>query len=95
MTSPLNIVVLLGGPSAEREVSLRSGCCGVRSLKSLGHHVNCVDPVPGHLSIPGTDVAFPGASRHLQGGRNRSGGGGPRHSLPDAVSGVWWRSTRC
>ena len=25
MTKPLNIVVMLGGPSAEREVSLRSG----------------------------------------------------------------------
>ncbi|MFO1459603.1 MAG: D-alanine--D-alanine ligase [Verrucomicrobiota bacterium] len=59
MTSPLNIVVLLGGPSAEREVSLRSGAAVSGALKSLGHHVNCVDPVPGHLSIPpGTDVAF-------------------------------------
>ncbi|MBL9175819.1 MAG: D-alanine--D-alanine ligase [Verrucomicrobiales bacterium] len=59
MTTPLHIAVLLGGPSAEREVSLRSGGAVSGALKALGHHVTCVDPVPGNLRIPpGTDVAF-------------------------------------
>ena len=33
----LNITVMLGGPSAEREVSLRSGAEVAKALRSLGH----------------------------------------------------------
>lgn len=59
MSAPLNITVLLGGPSAEREVSLRSGAAVAKALRSLGHHVSEVDPVPGDLKIPArTDVVF-------------------------------------
>lgn len=59
MSSPLKIAVLLGGPSAEREVSLRSGAAVAGALRSLGHAVTEVDPVPGDLSVPaGTDVVF-------------------------------------
>jgi len=60
-TSPtsLNIVVLLGGPSAEREVSLRSGAAVAAALRGLGHGVHEVDPTPGSLRLPTeTDVAF-------------------------------------
>jgi D-alanine-D-alanine ligase len=53
------ITVLRGGPSAEREVSLRSGAAVARALASLGHIVHEVDPVPGQLRIPaGTSVVF-------------------------------------
>jgi D-alanine-D-alanine ligase len=55
----LNIVVLRGGPSAEREVSMRSGAAVARALKSLGHGVQEIDPVPGRLELPAsTDVVF-------------------------------------
>ena len=40
----LNITVMLGGPSAEREVSLRSGAEVAKALRSLGHQVHEVDP---------------------------------------------------
>lgn len=56
---PLQIVVLSGGPSAEREVSLRSGAAVARALRGLGHGVAEVDPVPGRLALPsGLDVVF-------------------------------------
>ena len=59
MTTPLHITVLRGGPSAEREVSLRSGTAVAQALRSLGHQVDEVDPIPGNLQIPaGTQVVF-------------------------------------
>lgn len=54
-----NIVVMLGGPSAEREVSLRSGAAVARALRSRGHVVTELDPAtPGWQLPPGTDVVF-------------------------------------
>ena len=51
--------MLCGGPSAEREVSLRSGAAVATALRTLGHHVEIVDPQPGSLVIPqGTEVVF-------------------------------------
>lgn len=59
MSQKLNIVVMLGGPSAEREVSLRSGSGVAGALRSLGHHVTEVDPKDGTFSLPQkTDVVF-------------------------------------
>ncbi len=59
MPEELNITVLLGGPSAEREVSLRSGAAVARALRSCGHTVHEVDPQPGALTLPpGTQVVF-------------------------------------
>ena len=59
MTDPLHITVLRGGPSAEREVSLRSGAAVAKALRSLGHKVDEVDPIPGDLRIPaGTRAVF-------------------------------------
>jgi D-alanine-D-alanine ligase len=53
----LNITVMLGGPSAEREVSLRSGAGVVRALRSLGHSVVELDPrTPDWVLPPATDV---------------------------------------
>src|ERR1700690_3580443 len=55
----LNITVMLGGPSAEREVSLRSGAAVAGALRSLGHDVTEVDPKDGQFDLPpGTDVVF-------------------------------------
>jgi D-alanine-D-alanine ligase len=59
MTKSLNIVVMLGGPSAEREVSLRTGAGVAKALRSLGHHVTEVDPKDGTFSLPKqTGVVF-------------------------------------
>ncbi|MCC6232405.1 MAG: D-alanine--D-alanine ligase [Verrucomicrobiales bacterium] len=62
MNRPLHIVVLRGGPSAEREVSLRSGAAVARALASLGHRVTEFDPVPcsplPHRPPAPVDVAF-------------------------------------
>ncbi|HLH54125.1 MAG TPA: D-alanine--D-alanine ligase [Verrucomicrobiae bacterium] len=59
MVKKLNIVVMLGGPSAEREVSLRSGTAVAQALRSLGHSVTELDPQPGSWSLPaGTQVVF-------------------------------------
>ena len=59
MSGQLNIVVMLGGPSAEREVSLRSGAAVARALRSLGHAVSEVDPREGKFILPPkTDVVF-------------------------------------
>jgi len=55
----LNICVMLGGPSAEREVSLRSGAGVARALRSLGHVVRELDPKSATWELPaGTEVVF-------------------------------------
>ena len=55
----MNIAVMLGGPSAEREVSLRSGAAVARALRSLGHEVSEVDPKNGNFILPKEmDVVF-------------------------------------
>lgn len=42
--TPLRIVVLCGGSSAERVVSLDGGHCTADSLSRCGHHVRILDP---------------------------------------------------
>ena len=55
----LNVTVMLGGPSAEREVSLRSGAGVAKALRSLGHEVHELDPRTEKWRLPkGTDVVF-------------------------------------
>ena len=50
---------MLGGPSAEREVSLRSGAAVAKALRSLGHTVHELDPQqPNWILSPDTDVVF-------------------------------------
>jgi len=59
MSESLNITVMLGGPSAEREVSLLSGAAIVKALRSLGHTVQELDPRDDSWTLPvGTDVVF-------------------------------------
>jgi len=50
---------MLGGPSAEREVSLWSGAAVADALRSLGHEVSEVDPKTDDWSLPaGTEAVF-------------------------------------
>jgi D-alanine-D-alanine ligase len=59
MSKTLHITVMLGGPSAEREVSLRSGKSVAKALRSLGHAVRELDPKePGWTLAPETQVVF-------------------------------------
>jgi D-alanine-D-alanine ligase len=59
MNRKLNIAVMLGGPSAEREVSLRSGTAVAKALRSLGHKVVEIDPQNREFDLPGgTEVVF-------------------------------------
>ena len=59
MAEKLRITVMLGGPSAEREVSLRSGAAVARALRLLGHRVEEVDPrEPGWQLPRDTEVVF-------------------------------------
>jgi D-alanine-D-alanine ligase len=55
----LNVTVMLGGPSTEREVSLRSGAAVAKALRSLGHTVNELDPKEPGWKLPrGTEFVF-------------------------------------
>jgi D-alanine-D-alanine ligase len=59
MSEKLNITVMLGGPGAERDVSLRSGAAVAQALCSLGHVVNQLDPRTDHWTLaPETQVVF-------------------------------------
>lgn len=59
MIRKLNITVMLGGPSAEREVSLRTGTAVAAALRSLGHSVHELDPqTPDWILPPKTEVVF-------------------------------------
>jgi D-alanine-D-alanine ligase len=50
---------MLGGPSAEREVSLRTGAAVAKALRSLGHAVNEIDPQTPVWALPAnTDAVF-------------------------------------
>jgi D-alanine-D-alanine ligase len=58
---PLDILVLMGGPSSERAVSLVSGETVAGVLESCGHHVRRKDISPEDLSAfegPAPDVVF-------------------------------------
>jgi D-alanine-D-alanine ligase len=57
MSAKLRIALMMGGPSAEREVSLRSGAGMARALRALGHTVAEIDPVNDDWTLPpGIDV---------------------------------------
>ena len=50
---------MLGGPSAEREVSLRTGAAVATALRSLGHDVHELDPqTPDWILPTKTEVVF-------------------------------------
>ena len=61
MTAPLHVAVLMGGWSAEREVSLTSGAGVADALESLGHRVTRIDmdrDVAERLREAAPDVVF-------------------------------------
>lgn len=61
MTGPLHIAVLMGGWSAERQVSLASGTGVAEALESLGHRVTRIDmgrDVAQRLAEAAPDVVF-------------------------------------
>lgn len=59
MSQTLNVTVMAGGPSAEREVSLRSGAAVAAALRSLAYHVTELDPKTPEWTLPaGTQVVF-------------------------------------
>ena len=59
MLDVLEICVMLGGPSGEREVSLQSGAAVSKALRGIGHRVSEIDPVDGEFQLPqNTDVVF-------------------------------------
>ncbi len=76
MSGPLHVAVLMGGWSAEREVSLMSGAGVAEALESLGHRVTRIDmgrDVAAKLAEAAPDVVFnalhgtPGEDGSVQG----------------------------
>lgn len=76
MIRPLHVAVLMGGWSAEREVSLTSGRGVAKALESLGHRVVAIDmerDVATKLGLAAPDVVFnalhgtPGEDGSVQG----------------------------
>ena len=53
----MKIVVLMGGTSAEREISLRTGAGIARALRASGHEVTAVDTVDGAVLPAGEETA--------------------------------------
>ncbi len=59
MFKKLNITVMLGGPSDEWDVSLRTGAAVARTLSAHGHAVHILDPRDDSWTLlPGTEVVF-------------------------------------
>jgi D-alanine-D-alanine ligase len=52
----MNVTVLLGGTSSERDVSLASGLRIAHALRDVGHTVTCVDPATGEMSRADEDA---------------------------------------
>lgn len=56
---PLNVTVMLGGFSREREISLQSGAAVAGALRELGHRASELDVRDENWILPeGTDVVF-------------------------------------
>ena len=59
MLSHKKIAVLMGGPGAEREVSLASGKAVLKALLELGYHAVAVDVTTTEIIMPeGVDLGF-------------------------------------
>lgn len=59
MLASQKIVVLMGGPGSERQVSLASGNAVVTALRSLGWNAEPLDVTGTSIELPpGTDLAF-------------------------------------
>ncbi|HUS46593.1 MAG TPA: D-alanine--D-alanine ligase [Phycisphaerae bacterium] len=61
LSGPLDVTVLMGGPSSERDISLLSGAAVADALDRTGHRVTRADISPGDTSAldrRGIDVVF-------------------------------------
>jgi D-alanine-D-alanine ligase len=52
----MRVIVLMGGPSSEREISLLTGSAVSEALRRLGHEVTMVDPSPKGFLDAGRDA---------------------------------------
>ena len=91
----LKITVLLGGTSAERDVSLVSGVRIAAALRERGHTVLCVDPAMGALTREGEAeilgnaiAAAPPSLADLEALSASGGGFSPEHVTGPVVRGA-------
>ena len=59
----MNIILITGGLSAEREVSIASSKSIVKALRNLGHNVNVVDPINGDTLVPEDEIFKSGVKK--------------------------------
>lgn len=59
----MNIILITGGPSAEREVSIASSKSIVKALRELGHNVKVVDPINGDTMVPEDEIFRSGVKK--------------------------------
>ncbi|HMS33988.1 MAG TPA: D-alanine--D-alanine ligase [Ignavibacteria bacterium] len=59
----MNIILITGGPSAEREVSNASSKSIVKALRELGHNVKVVDPINGETMVPEDEIFRSGVKK--------------------------------
>lgn len=52
----MNIILITGGPSSEREVSISSSKSILKAIKELGHNVKLIDPVNGNEKVSEEDI---------------------------------------
>lgn len=59
----MRVVVLMGGPSSEREISLLTGSAVSEALRRLNHEVTMVDPLPEGFMTGGREPSVSGLVR--------------------------------
>ncbi|MBK8551667.1 MAG: D-alanine--D-alanine ligase [Ignavibacteria bacterium] len=59
----MNIILITGGPSAEREVSIASSKSIVKALRDLGHDVKVVDPINGDEMVSEEEIFKTGVKK--------------------------------
>ena len=59
----MNIILITGGPSAEREVSVASSKSIVKALRDLGHNVKVVDPINGDVKVSEDEIFKSGVKK--------------------------------
>ncbi len=52
----MNIILITGGPSSEREVSISSSKSILKSIRELGHNVKVVDPIYGDNDVSEEEI---------------------------------------
>lgn len=59
----MNIILITGGPSAERDVSIASSKSILKALKDLGHCVKVIDPINGNEKVSEDDILKTGVKK--------------------------------